>query len=117
MLVEALVRSGKEDRAKELLPQILARDPSFLEGRLTLARILADGGDRDAAIDLLRAAPKDEEGDPDTEYLLASELYRRAAGGATRGRPSSRTSPRPARWSTPSCRRSRRICARSTCAR
>ena len=81
MLVEALVRSGNEERAKELLPQILSRDPSFLEGRLTLARILADGGDRDAAIDLLRSAPKDEERDPDTEYLLASELYRRAAAG------------------------------------
>jgi tetratricopeptide (TPR) repeat protein len=81
MLVEALVRSGNEQRAKELLPQILARDPSFLEGRMTLARILADGGDRDAAIDLLRAAPRDEERDPDSEYLLASELYRRAAAG------------------------------------
>jgi tetratricopeptide (TPR) repeat protein len=81
MLVEALVRSGNEGRARELLPQILSRDPSFLEGRLTLARILADGGDRDAAIDLLRSAPKSEERDPDSEYLLASELYRRAAAG------------------------------------
>jgi len=81
MLVEALVRSGKEDRARELLPQILARDPSFNEGRMTLARILADGGDRDGAIELLRSAPQDEERDPDTDYLLASELYRRAAAG------------------------------------
>jgi tetratricopeptide (TPR) repeat protein len=81
MLVEALVRSGKEARAKELLPEILERDPSFVEGRLTLARILADSGDRDGAIDLLRAAPKDEEADPDSQYLLASELYRRAAAG------------------------------------
>jgi tetratricopeptide (TPR) repeat protein len=85
MLVEALVRSGNEERAREILPRILARDPSFLEGRLALARILSDGGDRDAAIELLREVPSDEDSDADTEYLLASELYRRAAAGrATR---------------------------------
>ena len=81
MLVEALVRSGNEERAREILPRILARDPGFLEGRLALARILADGGDRDAAIRLLRETPRQEEGDADAQYLLASELYRRAAAG------------------------------------
>ncbi|HVR29442.1 MAG TPA: tetratricopeptide repeat protein [Thermoanaerobaculia bacterium] len=81
MLVEALVRSGSEERAREILPRILARDPGFLEGRLALARILTDAGDRDGAIQLLRGAPQEEARDADTKYLLASELYRRAAAG------------------------------------
>jgi tetratricopeptide (TPR) repeat protein len=81
MLVEALVRSGNDERAREILPRILARDPRFMEGRLALARILSDGGDRDAAIQLLRDAPREEGGEADAHYLLASELYRRAAAG------------------------------------
>lgn len=81
MLVEALVRSGNNERAREVLPRILAREPSFVEGRLALARILSDGGDRDAAIQLLEQAPRDQGSDADTQYLLASELYRRAAAG------------------------------------
>jgi tetratricopeptide (TPR) repeat protein len=81
MLVEALVRSGNAERAKEILPQILARDPSFVEGRVALARILSDGGDRDGAIQLLRDAPREEAADGESQYLLASELYRRAAAG------------------------------------
>jgi tetratricopeptide (TPR) repeat protein len=83
-LLEALVRSGNNERARELLPRVLRRNPSFLEGRLALARILSEAGEHDEAIRTLEQAPPEDLGRIDTKYLLASELFRRSANGLPR---------------------------------
>ena len=85
MLLQALVRSGDDDRALVLLPEILRLDPTFVEGRVALARIFSARGEHNEAVQLLEGAPPDRSDDGDTDYLLAVELYRRAAsGGSTR---------------------------------
>ncbi|MEE2775351.1 MAG: tetratricopeptide repeat protein, partial [Acidobacteriota bacterium] len=81
-LLEAVASSGDDDKALELLPGILQRDPGFLAGRLALARVHSERGDHGAAVSVLDAAPPDDGANPDAMYLLASELFRRAARGS-----------------------------------
>lgn len=75
LLVEALVRSGRIDRAIERLQQALERDPEDLRSRLTLAELQRRRDNPDAAVETLKNAPADELSDVQLRRHLALALY------------------------------------------
>jgi tetratricopeptide (TPR) repeat protein len=75
LLVEALLRSGKEKEAEAALQDILAIDPGSLEARLTLVDLASQRGDHKAALETLRSAPEEVRGEPRLRRKAAWELY------------------------------------------
>jgi tetratricopeptide (TPR) repeat protein len=75
LLVEALLRSGKEKEAESALQEILGLDPGSLEARLTLVDMLSQRGDHKAALAVLHSAPEEVRGEPRLRRKIAWELY------------------------------------------
>ncbi len=75
LLVESLMRSGKQPEAEKALEEILTFDPASLEARLTLADLQSRRGDAQAVLATLRGAPEEVRGDPRLERQLAWALY------------------------------------------
>lgn len=75
LLVDSLMRSGKQPQAEKALQEILTFDPGSLEARLTLADLQGRRGDPKAVLDTLRAAPEEVRDDPRLERQLAWALY------------------------------------------
>lgn len=78
LLVETLTRAGREERAEEVLREVLRIDGEALESRLRLAGLESEKGNHSAAIDILEQAGPEISGDPRLRSMLAHELYRRA---------------------------------------
>jgi predicted Zn-dependent protease len=77
LLVDTLARAGREDRAEEVLREILRLDAEALDSRLRLAGLESDRGNHSAAIEILRAAGPENRNDDRLRSMLAHELYRR----------------------------------------
>lgn len=75
LLVESLMRSGKQEDAEKALAEILTFDPASLEARLTLADLQSRRGDAQAVLGTLRGAPEEVRDDPRLERQLAWALY------------------------------------------
>lgn len=75
LLVEALLRSGKQKEAESSLQEILGIDPGSLEARLTLVDLLSQRGDHKAALAALRSAPDEVGAEPRLRRKIAWELY------------------------------------------
>jgi tetratricopeptide (TPR) repeat protein len=75
LLVESLMRAGKQPEAEKALLEILTFDPSSLEARLTLADLQSRRGDAKAVLETLRGAPEEVRDDPRLERQLAWALY------------------------------------------
>jgi tetratricopeptide (TPR) repeat protein len=75
LLVEALLRSGKEKEAEAALQDILGIDPASLEARLTLVDLASQRGDHKAALETLRNAPEEVREEPRLRRKVAWELY------------------------------------------
>jgi tetratricopeptide (TPR) repeat protein len=75
LLVEALLRSGKQKEAESALQDILGIDPGSLEARLTLVDLASQRGDHKAALETLRNAPEEVRGEPRLRRKVAWELY------------------------------------------
>lgn len=75
LLVEALLRSGKEKEAESALQDILSIDPGSLEARLTLVDLASQRGDHKAALETLRSAPEEVREEPRLRRKVAWELY------------------------------------------
>jgi tetratricopeptide (TPR) repeat protein len=75
LLVEALLRSGKQKEAESALQDILGLDPGSLEARLTLVDLFSQRGDHQAALAVLRGAPEEVRGEPRLRRKVAWELY------------------------------------------
>ena len=76
LLVEALVRSERVEEAMAALRELLAADAGAMESRLTLADLLSDRGEHQAAVETLRGAPAEQSGDVELNRRLAFELFR-----------------------------------------
>jgi len=74
-LLDALLRAGELIEAEEVLEDVLKVDPGFEKARVTLAELQSERGDHEAAIETLRAAPK-ELADAEVQRRLALELFR-----------------------------------------
>ncbi len=75
LLVDSLMRSGKQPQAEKALEEILTFDPNSLEARLTLADLQSQRGDAKAVLETLRGAPEEVRDDPRLERQLAWALY------------------------------------------
>jgi tetratricopeptide (TPR) repeat protein len=75
LLVESLMRAGKQSEAEKALQEILTFDPGSLEARLTLADLQSRRGDAKAVLETLRGAPEEVRDDPRLERQLAWALY------------------------------------------
>ena len=75
LLVESLMRAGKQPEAEKALQEILSFDPSSLEARLSLADLQGRRGDNKAVLSTLRGAPEEVRDDPRLERQLAWALY------------------------------------------
>ena len=75
-LIEALLKAKKGAEAEVPLAELLARDPSALEARITLADLQSERGDHAAALDTLRGAPAAQRDDPRLQRQIGSALYR-----------------------------------------
>ncbi|HEY0782648.1 MAG TPA: tetratricopeptide repeat protein, partial [Thermoanaerobaculia bacterium] len=75
LLVESLLRADKTREAEGALRDLLALDPSSLEARVTLAELLGQRGDQDAAIATLAAAPEALRKEPRLVRQLALSQY------------------------------------------
>jgi len=75
LLVEALLRSDKQQEAEAALQDILEIDPGSLEARLTLADLSSQRGDHKAALAALRGAPEELRDEPRLRRKIAWELY------------------------------------------
>jgi tetratricopeptide (TPR) repeat protein len=75
LLVESLLRSGKQKEAESALQEILEIDPGSLEARLTLVDLFSQRGDHRAALAALRGAPDEVSAEPRLRRKIAWELY------------------------------------------
>jgi tetratricopeptide (TPR) repeat protein len=75
LLVESLMRAGKQPEAEKALQEILTFDPSSLEARLNLADLLSRGGNSKVVLETLRGAPEEVRDDPRLQRQLAWALY------------------------------------------
>jgi tetratricopeptide (TPR) repeat protein len=75
LLVESLMRAGKQPEAEKALQEILAFDPGSLEARLGLAELQGKRGDAKAVLETLRGAPEEVRDDPRLHRQLAWALY------------------------------------------
>ncbi|MDX1632304.1 MAG: tetratricopeptide repeat protein, partial [Thermoanaerobaculia bacterium] len=71
-LLQILLERDETAEARQLLREVLEHDPGVLEMRFTLADLLAEAGRREAALEILEAAPGDQGREP--------ELVRRIVG-------------------------------------
>jgi tetratricopeptide (TPR) repeat protein len=74
-LLDALLRAGELSEAEEVLGDVLEVDPGFEKARVTLAELQSERGDHEAAIETLKAAPR-EMADAEVQRRLALELFR-----------------------------------------
>jgi tetratricopeptide (TPR) repeat protein len=75
LLVEALMRAGKQQEAESALQDILGIDPGSLEARMTLSDLRSQHGDHKGALEVLRAAPEELREEPRLRRKIAWELY------------------------------------------
>jgi tetratricopeptide (TPR) repeat protein len=75
LLVEALLRAGKEKEAESTLQDILGIDPGSLEARLSLSDLRSQRGDHKGALETLNGAPEEVRDEPRLRRKLAWELY------------------------------------------
>ena len=75
MLVEALLEGEDREKTEAALVKLLDLDPSAFDYRLRLAEMLSDRRDHGRAVEVLRAAPADDQGQARWRQMLAQELH------------------------------------------
>ncbi|MDH3403836.1 MAG: tetratricopeptide repeat protein [Acidobacteriota bacterium] len=78
-LIDALLRDGSTDEARQAIESFLEIDPTSLRARLTLFDLRRAAGDEAGALEMLRATPHESTGNPELFRRLAVALYE---GGA-----------------------------------
>lgn len=75
MLVEALIGGEDREKIEAALVRLLELDPTALEYRLRLAEMLSDKRTHSRAVEVLRAAPQEDQLDSQLRQTLAQELH------------------------------------------
>ncbi len=78
-LIDALLRDGATDSAREAIETLLEIEPESIRARLTLFDLRRDAGDREGALEMLRSTPRESPGNSELFRRLAVALYEAGA--------------------------------------